>query len=305
VSDGHYEVLGPAPDAQRPRRRLSWLRNHRLLVLLVAILAVVIGREIVSRDSDGPGTQAGPLTAVIRGVSWDPPSAFPRLVEVELTNIGGSAVAATRLQMHGDGMGPGDVEQFNRELDQGDRALVKFGVGDPYCVTVAVARLDGVVFDGAGVASTVELTVADPDGLLERVNNLACFGGAQQVTAEIDADALLARPVPRQAADLRIPVTVSNGGTLPILVTDLIVNDHGSSQVATEIRANQSADVQATLTTLCTPTERIETLALLGEDFGGRFIQSELSIDDRVQAYLDDAVDRCPNPPVGVSPTKR
>lgn len=286
------------PDAMPPKRRrpARWLMRNRLVLVLLAILVLVIGREVITRNREvPPGTSTGPLTAVVRGLDWDPSSTAPRLVEVELTNIGNRSIAATRLQMHGDGLPPGDVREFNRELGQGDRATMKFGVGDPYCVTTANARLDGSVFDIAGTASTVAVDVEDPDGMLERVNDLACFGGAQPVTAEIDADVLLASPPPRAVGKLRIPVTIRNDGPLPILVTDVIVNEHGISQVATAVPANMSTEAEAEVAQLCEPpTGRIRSLALHGIDFGGRFIQLELSIADRVRAYLDRVVDRCP-----------
>lgn len=306
MTDGHYEVLDPTPDAPPSSRRSAggWLLRNRLVLLLLAFLIVVVGREVIARNQDVPGAPGAPLIAVIRGLSWDPPGAVPRLVEVELTNVGGRSVAATELQMHGDGMPPGDVSQLNRELGRGERATVKFGVGDPYCVTRASARLDGVFFDAAGVAHTVTLDVEDPDGFLDRVNELACFGGAKLATAEIDGDALLAIPLPRRTTELRIPVTVSNEGSLPILVTDLIVNDRGISQVAIAVPAHQSTEVAPQLA-LCEPAERIQSLALHGEDFGGRFIQFDLTIDDRTRSYLDDAVDRCPGPHVGVSASTR
>src|SRR4029453_10323100 len=194
VTDGQYEVLDPTPGAMPPTRRrpARWLVRNRFVLVLLAILIVVIGREVLTRNREVPGASSGPLTAVVRGLDWNPTSAFPRLVEVELTNIGNRSIAATRLQLHGDGVPPGDVEELNRVLGQGDRAPVKFGMGDPYCVTAATARLDGTVFDIAGAAGTVALDVKDPDGMLERVNDLACFGGAQPVTGEINADALLA-----------------------------------------------------------------------------------------------------------------
>jgi hypothetical protein len=296
VTDGHYEVLDPMPDAMPPKRRrpARWLVRNRLVLVLLAILVVVIGREVITRNREVPDASAGPLTAVVRGLDWDPTSTTPRLVEVELTNIGNRSIAATRLQMHGDGMPPGDVREVNRELGQGDRARIKFGVGDPYCVTTANARLDGTVFDIAGAARTVALDVEDPDGMLERVNDLACFGGAQLVTAEIDADAMLAGPPGRGAGQLRIPVTIRNDGPLPVLVTDLIVNEHGVSQIATAVPAHESTDAEAVVASVCQPADQITSLALHGEDFGGRFIQFELSIGDRVRAYLDRVLDRCP-----------
>jgi hypothetical protein len=295
VTDGHYEVLDPTPDALPPQRRhrARWLVRNRLVLVLLVILVVVIGRQVITKNREVPGASSGPLTAVVRGLDWNPTSTFPRLIEVELTNIGNRSIAATRLQLHGDGMPPGDVEEVNRELAQGDRATVKFGVGDPYCVTTANARLDGTVFDIAGAARTVALDIEDPDRMLERVNDLACFGGAQPVTAEIDADALLAGPPGSAAGELRIPVTIRNDGPLPILVTDLIVNEHGVSQIATAVPAHKSTDAEAVVASVC-QAGQITSLALHGEDFGGRFIQFELSVGDRVRAYLDRLVDRCP-----------
>lgn len=264
------------------------------MLVLLAILVVVIGREVITRNEEVPRASTGPVTAAVRGLGWDPGATFPRLVEVELTNIGNRSIAAMRLQMHGDGTPPGDVQELNRDLAQGDRATVKFGVGDPYCVTTATARLDGTIFDIAGAARTVAIDVEDPGGMLDKVNDLACFGGPQQVTAEIDANALLAGPPGGAGSGLRIPVTIRNDSPLPILVTDLIVNDHGVSQVATAAPAHQTTDVQAVVASVCRPAGRITSLALHGEDFGGRFIQFDLSIGDRVRAYLDDLVDRCP-----------
>jgi len=296
VTDGQYEVLDPTPGAMPPTRRrpARWLVRNRFVLVLLAILIVVIGREVLTRNREVPGASSGPLTAVVRGLDWNPTSTFPRLVEVELTNIGNRSIAATRLQLHGDGVPPGDVEEFNRVLGQGDRATVKFGMGDPYCVTAATARLDGTVFDIAGAAGTVALDVKDPDGMLERVNDLACFGGAQPVTGEINADALLAGSPASAAGELRIPVTIQNDSPLPILVTDLIVNEHGVSQVATAVPAHKSTDAEAVVPSVCQPADQITSLALHGEDFGGRFIQFELGIGDRVRMYLDRIGARCP-----------
>lgn len=159
VTDGHYEVLDPMSDAMPPKRRrpARWLMRNRLVLVLLAILVVVIGREVLTSDREVlPGASDGPLTAVVRGLDWDPTATTPRLVEVELTNIGNRSIGATRLQMHGDGIPPGEVLELNRELGQGDRATMKFGIGDPYCVTTANARLDGTVFDIAGAASTID-----------------------------------------------------------------------------------------------------------------------------------------------------
>jgi len=297
VTDGQYELLDPKPSAKPTvrRRPARWLLRNRLVLVLLVILAVVIGRDVITRNQGVPGASSGPLTAVVRGLGWDPASSeFPRLVEVELTNIGNRSIAATRLQLHGDGMPPGDFQELNRELGQGDRATVEFGVGDPYCVTTATARLDGTIFDIAGAALTVAIDVEDPDGRLERVNDLACFGGAQPVTAEIDADALLASAPAKTVPELRIPVTIRNEGPLPILITDLIVNEHGVSQVATAVPAHESTETEVVVASVCQSVDQITSLALHGEDFGGRFIQFELRIGDRVRAYLDRLVDRCP-----------
>lgn len=297
MTDGQYEFLDPRPSAKPTvrRRPARWLLRNRLVLVLLVILAVVIGRDVVTRNQGVPGASSGPMTAVVGGLGWDPSSsAYPRLVEVELTNIGNRSIAATRLQLHGEGMPPGDVRELNRELGQGDRATLEFGVGDPYCVTTASARLDGTIFDIAGVATTIAIDVEDPDGMLERVNDLACFGGAQPVTAEIDADALVAGAPAKTVQELRIPVTIRNEGPLPILVTDLIVNEHGVSQIATAVPAHKSVDIEAVVASVCQSAGQITSLALHGEDFGGRFIQFELDIGDRVQAYLDRLVERCP-----------
>jgi len=303
VSERHYEVLGPRSESAPAPRPPGWLFRNRLVVLVLAVLAAVVGRELLSGESDERAVAGAGMNAVVQGVSIDPLDTFPRKVEIELTNTGARPVSATRLQLNGAGMGAGDVEEFNRELAPGEHGTVLFGISTPYCVTNPTARLDGVSFDAAGVASSVELTVQDPHGILAQVNDLSCFGGPDPIAAEVDTDRL-ASPPARPAPELAIPMLVRNDGELPVFIVAFVINDREAAQLAYAVPPDQTVTVQAPLSGLCQPVRRVKRLALLGEGFGGRPTQVELTLDDQVQDWLDRVVDRCPNPPVGTSAGK-
>ncbi len=297
MSERHYEVLGPRSDQAPVPRPPSWLLRNRSVVLVLAVLAAVVGRELLTDESDERAVAGAGMSAVVQGLSIDPADSFPRKVEIELTNTGARPVSASRLQLNGAGMGAGDVEEFNRELAPGEHGTVLFGIATPYCVTRPTARLDGISFDVAGVARSVELMVQDPAGILTQVNDLACFGAPDPVSAEIDAQRL-ARPSP-QPAGLAIPVRVRNNGDLPMLIVALAVNEREVSQLALAVPPAETVTVDAPLGELCRPARPVEQLILRVEGFAGRPTQAELAINDRVRDWLDLAVERCANPPVG------
>lgn len=298
MANSHFEVLGPVAQ-QMPRRPspLRWLLRRRLVILLLAVVVAVLLRDTILGES-GPGSGADqPLIAVVKGLSWESAAELPRQVEVELTSTT-RPVSALRLRLNGRGVSPGVETAYDRELVPGATATVRFGVGSPYCVTGDAALvLEGSIFDTAGAAHSVQLPVEDPDRLFEQVNSLACFDDPLLVRTEVDvASAKLITTADDPSlsfAVVRLPVDVHNDGSLPLLLTQLQVNERTDWTLRVIAPAGGSVAVQVEFEP-CIVGGPIVAIALLAEDFGGSGpAQLVLDIDDQLRALLDEATLSC------------